>query len=549
MSSDQSRSTIRVPINMRLTRRNVVASLAAASALAATSLPVPVRASQATPASQAAVAGSEITEERLADALAALPELARTMLGSSGVPGLAAGVVHQDEVVFLEGYGVREAGLDGAVDADTVFQIASLSKPIASTVVASLVGQGHLTWDAKLADLYPEFALSDPLVTATATVADLFSHRSGLPDHAGDTLEDLGGDRETVLHALRYLELPGAFRASYAYTNFGLTAGAVAAAMAAGGEWEDLSVTQLYQPLGMTRTSSRYADFASTENRAVGHVIQGDEWVHAFDRQPDAQSPAGGVSSSVRDICQWLRLQLGQGTIDGTELIPAVALAETHLPYSIRDIPDDPTTERAEFYGLGWNVTYGAGDAVQLSHSGAFAYGAATTAYLLPSSQLGIVVLTNGAPVGLPEALALSFLDLCRYGSVQRDYLTLIGQSLAVELAPTYGHDVATPPDRVDPPKAPQTYLGTYDNAFFGELEVVEDGEHLAMVLGPQAMQFPLAHYSRDVFTYEPVGENAGPPSSVTFTVGADQAATAVTIENLDEYGSGTFTRPPGLED
>ena len=83
------------------------------------------------------------------------------------------------------------------------------------------------------------------------TVGDMFSHRSGLPDQAGDLLEDLGYDRAHVLEHLRQLPL-GAFRMSYAYTNFGLTAGAEAVAVGAGKSWEDLSQDVLYGPLGMT---------------------------------------------------------------------------------------------------------------------------------------------------------------------------------------------------------------------------------------------------------------------------------------------------------
>jgi CubicO group peptidase (beta-lactamase class C family) len=47
-----------------------------------------------------------------------------------------------------------------------------------------------------------------------------------------------------------------------------------------------------------------------------------------YHRDPDAQSPAGGVSSTVRDLAQWLRLQLG----NGKQVIDAEALAETHRP-------------------------------------------------------------------------------------------------------------------------------------------------------------------------------------------------------------------------
>ena len=60
---------------------------------------------------------------------------------------------------------------------------------------------------------------------------------------------------------------------------------------------------------------------------------------------------------------------------------------------------------------------------------------------------------------------------------------------------------------------------------------------------GPHKTPFPVQHYDRDVFTYQPAGESAAGLSGVTFTVGAEGKATSVVIENLNIHGEGTFTR------
>jgi CubicO group peptidase (beta-lactamase class C family) len=514
------------------TKSAVIGSLAAIPASAS------AHAQDATPAAS----NSGVTPDRVAAALDQLPDLVQGYLDQTGLPGLAIGVVFKDEVRYAEGFGVREAGTDTPVNGDTVFQIASVSKPVSSTIVSAVVGDGDITWDTKIADLDPTFALADPWVTANVTLADLFSHRSGLPDHAGDLLEDLGGSREEVLHRLRYLELEGPFRASYAYTNFGPTAAAVAVATFARATWEDLADRRLFEPLGMTRSSFRHSDFLARDNRSVGHVRRDGAWVHAFDRQPDAQAPAGGVNSSVRDLSQWVRLLLDNGSYEGTQVVDASALDTTHRPHAFSQIPDSPI-QSPGFYGLGWNVNFDTFGETAFSHSGAFAYGAATTVYVLPESQLGIIVLTNGEPFGLPEAIAVSVLDLCHTGGVQNDYLAIFQPILEAQAAPAYGEDVADPPASAEPASAPDVYLGTYENDHFGDLEVVAEGDGLAMRLGPAGMVFPLIHYSRDVFTYQPVGENATRASAVTFTVEADGSASRVVVENLDLYHAGTFTR------
>ena len=94
-------------------------------------------------------------------------------------------------------------------------------------------------------------------------------------------------------------------------------------------------------------------------------------WEPRYARNADAEAPAGGLSSSVNDLAQFLRLQLGHGTVDGTEHVDAAALQETHFPHQEITLPTPAGV--AQFYGLGWNVTYDDEGRVRLDHSGAFA--------------------------------------------------------------------------------------------------------------------------------------------------------------------------------
>jgi CubicO group peptidase (beta-lactamase class C family) len=491
---------------------------------------------------------SAIPRERVERYLPQLDETARDALRRTGVPGLSIAVVHDDRVVHLAGFGVRQAGKPEGVDADTIFQLASMSKPIASTVVAALVGDGTVAWDDAIIKHEPAFAMHDAWVTREVTLRDMFCHRSGLPDHAGDRLEDIGYDRAAALHRLRFIKPDSSFRSHYAYTNFGLTAAAVAAAKTTGKSWEEVSAERLYRPLGMTRTSSRFADYLAATNRAVGHVRQDGNWVAKYTRDPDAQSPAGGVSSSARDVAQWLRLQLNRGSFDGREIVKATALDETHRPQIASNPAKNPMVDQSSFYGLGWGIGYEDGR-IRWSHSGAFNLGAATCVNVLPAEKIGIVVLTNAAPIGVPEALCRSFLDLVLTGTVERDWFALFAQAMAAAMAPDYGTsvDYARPPQPPKPALAAAAYVGSYHSELFGAAQVVEaaalSGTGLALKLGPKLASYAMRHFDRDVFTYQPTGENAYGPSAVTFTIDAGGKATAMTIENLDTDGQGTFRR------
>lgn len=481
--------------------------------------------------------------DRVNAAIQQLEKMAQAEIDGNAVPGLAIAVVFQDELIYARGFGVKDTTSNEPVDADTVFQVASLSKPIGSTVVAALIGDGLITWDSRISDLDPAFEMYDPWVTRNVTIRDLFAHRSGLPDHSGDLLEDLGFTRQEILHRLRYQQPDTSFRSAYAYTNFGLTEAAVAAAMAYGLDWEVAAAQKLYDPLGMTSTSSRYADFVARPNKALGHVLVDGKWLPKYARDPDTEAPAGGVSSSVSDLAQWMRLQLAGGVFNGEPIVDEAALAETHLPQIVTGPPHG--WGPPGFYGLGWNVGYGPDGTLRLSHSGAFGLGAGTNANMSPSNQLGIIALTNGSLTGVAEGLTATFLDLALYGEARRDWMTLYKEGLARMAAAELASDFSDPPASTSPARPNGAYLGTYGNAFFGDIEVIERDGGLAIVLGPQAMTFALTHYDRDSFTYWGEGESSTGISGVTFTLGGDGKAAEVVLERLDIRGNGRFVRVP----
>lgn len=478
---------------------------------------------------------------------AALPKLASyvtELIEKDAVPGLAVAVVFRDEVVYLNGFGVKQEGKPGLVDANTVFQLASMSKPISSTVVAAIVSEGTVTWDSRIADLDPGFELFEAFPTEQVTLRDLFSHRSGLPGDAGNELEALGFNRDAILHQLRLVRPASSFRSGYSYSNFGLTEGAVAAAKAAKLSWEEATEEKLFKPLEMTSTSSRYADFLSRSNRASLHVSYNGKWQSISKRAPDAQAPAGGVSSNVRDLAQWMRLVLGHGKYNGRQLIQEDAIGQTLLPVIARG--NSPITGRPKFYALGWNINYGR-YGTGWGHAGAFSNGARTVVSLLPSHQIGIVVLANAFPTGAPEAIADTFFDLVFQGKPTRDWLTdwnKLYDSLFGPAIKAAKKRYETLPVTPSPALAHSAYIGNYANDYFGEAVIGEENGGLMLKLGPHGQKsFALGHFDRDNFISHPFDEMPNMPSGVTFQVGPDQKAHAVTIENLNDLGMGTFSR------
>lgn len=475
----------------------------------------------------------------------ALDEIVAEIQGATGVPGIAVGVVYDGKPVIAKGYGVTEAGTDNAVNEQTVFQLASLSKPVGATAVAGVVGRGDIAWDQPVVSVLPEFQLSNPYVTQNVTVADFYSHRTGLPgDTAGNDLETAGFTQEQILPRLRYLPLEP-FRSTYSYSNFGMTVGGVAAATAYGAPFPQMAQEVLFEPAGMTSTSFSHADFVARENAAVLHSKVGDGFEPIVERQPDAQAPAGGVSSNVVDMNRWMMLNLGEGQLDGEQIIDAEALAETKRSHINRRQQAAPA-DSISGYGLGWNLGQATAEPslVEWNHSGAFSAGASTNAKLFPELGLGVVVLTNAQPIGVAEAIGDAYVDTLLHGETTMEWAQLWGQSFAGLLDPPPVETPAAP----TPPRDDPAYIGTYANDYFGDVVVrsAVGGSGLEMAIGPAgATVYPLTPLDGDTFTFVDMPEVPGALSVLAFRFDdGSSVANELVFEMTAVYGANSEATP-----
>jgi CubicO group peptidase (beta-lactamase class C family) len=121
------------------------------------------------------VSGVDIPAGRIDDAVARVDGLVADLMRNSGIPGMSVAIVHGGKTLYAKGFGVKDASkgaaADNKVDADTVFQLASISKAIGATVVAHQVTENAITWDTPVASKLPWFTLSDPYVSSHVTVA------------------------------------------------------------------------------------------------------------------------------------------------------------------------------------------------------------------------------------------------------------------------------------------------------------------------------------------------------------------------------------------
>lgn len=417
-------------------------------------------------------------------------------------PGVAVAVVKDDRVVLAKGYGVKEVGGSDPITANSLFAIASTSKAFTAAALGMLVDEGKISWDDHVTDLLPGFQMYDPYVTRELTVRDLLSHRGGLP--RGDRLWYASPfDRDEVIRRVRYLEPAWSFRSHYGYQNIMfLTAGEIVPAVT-DTSWDDFVRARIFTPLGMTTTTTTVRDLPSRTDVATPHGKIDGEVVPIGWRNFDNLGGAGTIISSVSEMAQWIRLQLGHGVYNGTRLLSDSVMREMHQPQTIIPRSEDademfPMTHFSS-YGMGWSLQDYRGRKV-VRHGGSLD-GMRTHVGLLPEENLGVVVITNVSESAVPQIIMWHIFD-AYLGAREPDWeaVYLADAAESEERAEERRQEVEDAHvEGTSPSLALEDYVGTYTDRLYGDAVVrMEDG-HLVLEVGPSYVG-DLEHWHYDTF-------------------------------------------------
>lgn len=402
-------------------------------------------------------------------------------------PGLAVAVVDGLAPVLVAGYGVRAAGAAPSVRADTVFALASCSKPFAAATVALLVEQGKLAWDAPVRQWLPELALYDPAVTAQLTVRDLLCNRVGLHSSEG-RFRALAQDRSDLVRRLAGCRPLHAFRDTYAYQTDMFTLAGELVTRVSGMDWARFAETALWRPLGMRRTGADHVLAQRRGNWARPHQhLRGEPCMIDWIYEDHVATPAGGVNSSAADMARWLTFWNARGG----GLLSAASVKELVTPHTpIRGeyaedefscaVGTGPGAIRMESYALGWYVHDDAGDTVVV-HTGSIA-GYKATAGFLWDRRIGIAIMANSDATYFPRAMFQAGIDLAR-GRDPEPRLQTFRMLQAVQDRRREAEQ-ALPVLTVT---APERYAGDYaDDGCWGTLRITAKEGMLSLMAGTQ---------------------------------------------------------------
>ncbi|MBI3407550.1 MAG: serine hydrolase [Planctomycetes bacterium] len=416
------------------------------------------------------------------------------------VPGLAVAVVHNDRLAYIKGFGVRNLDKPDPITPDTIFPIASCTKTVTSLALAMLVDEGKLHWDDPVRKHVPFFRLADPLADANVTLRDLLTHRTGVGAH--DLLwYKAPWDFEERIRKIGKVELDHSFRSSFEYQTILFGAAGYAGGKAAGSSWRALVEKRVFGRLDMKSASCVYPREAG--DVADPHKKNAQGKAEAISRYPlDQPDPAGSVHASARDMSQFLRFQLGNGSWNGKRLLAERNLAETHMPQVVVRVDGfvkeaNPETLQIS-YGLGWVVQDYRGK-LMVVHGGAID-GFRAQLTLVPQAKLGIVLLNNLDGVSMNIALTNTLIDRV-LGFPQKDWHTfyrdLVRRGEEEKQAAAKAFLAKRLPDR--PSTLPlAAYAGKFVDAAYGPCEVaVQEGR---LIWRWAAQVCPLEHYQDDTF-------------------------------------------------
>ncbi len=408
------------------------------------------------------------------------------------MPGFALAVVHEDSVIFAKGYGTKEFGENDPVDASTQFVIASCSKAFTTASLAVLVDQGRIGWDDKVIKYLPYFQMYDPWVTHEMTIRDLVTHRSGLETFSGDIMWiNSTYDRNEIIKRARHLKSVTGFRYRYGYQNIMYITAAEIVKAVTDTVWNEFVRHHFLKPLGMENTSTTYAEMLQSENYSKSHYKKDGQTRIYSDTQTDNAGGAIGLNASVKDMAQWIKLQLGQGNYRGQQLISKSQWNE---------MTRNQMAVGSSNYGLGWFISYREGRRI-IAHGGGMP-GMISRVAIVPEENLGIVLMSN-ADESFVSAAANYILDLF-FDLEPKDYSREALENLEKRKERINAEQQKRESGRIKntKPSLPlEKYCGLYEDQMYGNAAITLEKRRLFMQFIPNpSFRGELKHFHLDVF-------------------------------------------------
>jgi len=433
------------------------------------------------------------------------------------IPGMAFAVVKDGKMIYSNGFGVKEKGKNEPVDANTLFQIGSVSKSFTAAVMASLVAEDKIKWEDTVKNILPDFKMYDKWVEENLQVKDIMTHHSGLQGQLGTYIPNMGYEREDIYNMLPLLKPKYSLRGSYEYNNITFIIASRIIEKITGKSWEDNVRERVFDPIGMKDSRVTGDEFASFKNVATPHeflykkgaALTDSTWVDSIEVNPlygteqalhwlSVIGPAGAISSTANDLAKYALFHLNMGMVDGKQVISKKQMEYLHKGQTITSQDSARITLYAHCWFVEQNNHY------RLYFHTGTTWGFTTLVAFIPELDLGFVILANSEAPAYPRyAIMRRMIDLYK-GYPDKDYNAKYFQEwLDEERADQIKKDKKeAETEKISAPNFNQI-VGVYDKGeLFGKAVVEMENGNLFITVGPKNWKSNLIHVNGNVFNF-----------------------------------------------
>jgi serine-type D-Ala-D-Ala carboxypeptidase/endopeptidase len=357
------------------------------------------------------------------------------------IPGLVYGIVADGRLVYVGAFGVQDLDSHRAVNADTLFRIASMTKAFTALTLLKLRDDGRLRLDAFAEEYVPElrgwkYPTAD---SPKIRVRDLLSHAAGF------VTDDPWGDRQTPLSEEDFTRLlrdgvpfTRAPDTAYEYSNLGYALLGRIVTNVSKRPYAETIRQALLKPLGM-ESSGFDPDAAARERRAFGYRWEDNAWRPEPTLTPGAFGAMGGVQTSANDYAKWLAFLLSAWPPrDGADNGPVRRSSVRELAQGL-NFPrirarfghsGADACRQAAAYGMGMIVALDCELGLTLSHGGGYP-GYGSHVLLLPDRGVAIFALANRTYAGPSAPVWDSAIALLKAGWLPAERAVAVSADLA----------------------------------------------------------------------------------------------------------------------
>jgi CubicO group peptidase (beta-lactamase class C family) len=375
----------------------------------------------------------------------------RGQLAYRNLPGIAVGVVQDQQLVWAEGFGYADVDAKIPMTPATKFRMASHSKLFTATAMMQLRDAGKVHLDDPVVTYLPWFRIhsansGDPAIT----IEELLTHSAGLPREAGAHWSELSFPDEAGIEAfIEHNEAPYPPEVRWKYSNLGFTIAGMVVEKISGQKWAAYVQEHIFNPLGMTASSVD----RNVEGMATGYGQRMPDGMRAKMPFVDARAmaPATGITSNVEDMAKFVSLQFRTGPVGGSQILSTGALRQMHR---IRMLENNWQSGNA----IGFAVTRDH-DKVYVGHGGSY-FGYKTHTLMQIEPKVGVIVLTN-ADDSNPSEMAMHLMQSVGEAVVKASHAAPV----LVSWDPAWSR-----------------FAGTYRSKIGGETEVIELNQRLVSI-------------------------------------------------------------------